>query len=336
MGEVWLARDLRLARTVALKVLPTELTRDEDRVARFHQEARTTSALNHPNVCTIHALGATTEGQQFIVMEHIAGDSLRQRLAGGVLPLREVLDVGVQVASALSTAHAAGIVHRDVKPENVMLRPDGLVKVVDFGLAKLAPLPIGAADATVIGARTEAGMVLGTVAYMSPEQARGLEVDARTDIWALGVMLYEMITGRPAFSGQTTSDLDRRDSGARAGAAREIRAGRAERAAAHCHQGSAEGSRTALPTDEGDVAGPPGPTRSHRDAGRKARCRARSERSNGERPLRSRTLRVLRRSRVPLAKKPGRHRQNEELYGSVSPAVSRSSVREHGGGRAPI
>ena len=207
MGEVWLARDLKLERTVALKFLPSELTRDATRVTRFRQEARAASGLNHPNVCTIHALGETREGQQFIAMEHIAGGTLRQRLAGRHLPVRDALDVAVQVAFALSAAHAAGVVHRDLKPENVMLRPDGLVKVVDFGLAKLAPVQLATADATLTDARTAAGMVVGTVGYMSPEQARGPEVDARTDIWSLGVMLYEMIAGRNPFARESSSEV---------------------------------------------------------------------------------------------------------------------------------
>ena len=159
MGEVWLARDSKLNRQVALKVLPPDLTRDPSRVARFQQEARAASALNHPNVCTIHALGETPDGQQFIAMEFVAGETLRQRLAGRAVTLREALDFAIQVASALSAAHAAGVVHRDVKPENVMLRPDGLVKVLDFGLAKLAPLGRESADAHTTHAvvRTDAG-----------------------------------------------------------------------------------------------------------------------------------------------------------------------------------
>jgi eukaryotic-like serine/threonine-protein kinase len=207
MGEIWLARDLKLERMVALKVLRADLTQDATRLTRFRQEARAASSLNHPNVCTIHALGETPDGQQFIAMEHVAGDTLRQRLAGSRIPLGEALDIAVQVASALNTAHAAGVVHRDLKPENVMLRPDGLVKVVDFGLAKLAPVQVAAADATLSAARTDAGIVVGTVRYMSPEQTRGQDVDARTDIWSVGVMLYEMIAGRHPFAGQSSSEV---------------------------------------------------------------------------------------------------------------------------------
>ncbi len=207
MGEIWLARDLALERTVALKVLREDLTQDATRVMRFRQEARAASALNHPNVCTIHTLGETGDGRQFIAMERIDGETLRQRIAGSHIPLREALDIAVQVTSALTTAHAAGVVHRDLKPENVMLRRDGLVKVVDFGLAKLAPVHVGAADATLSVLNTDAGIVLGTITYMSPEQARGQEVDARTDIWSLGVMLYEMTTGRNPFAAPSTSEM---------------------------------------------------------------------------------------------------------------------------------
>ena len=207
MGEIWLARDVMLDRMVALKVLRADVTTDPTRITRFRREARAASSLNHPNVCTIHALGETSDGQQFIAMEHVAGATLRQRISGSMLPLRDALDIAVQVASALSTAHAAGVVHRDLKPENVMIRQDGLVKVVDFGLAKLAPLAIGGGNDTRSIARTEAGILLGTVAYMSPEQARGQEVDARSDIWSLGVMLHEMLAGRPPFTGSSSSDV---------------------------------------------------------------------------------------------------------------------------------
>jgi serine/threonine protein kinase len=207
MGQIWLARDLALERTVAIKVLREDLTPDTTRVMRFRQEARAASALNHPNVCTIHALGETADGQQFIAMERIDGETLRQRIAGSDIALRDALDIALQVTSALTAAHAAGVVHRDLKPENVMLRQDGLVKVVDFGLAKLAPARIKAADPTLTVVNTDAGTVLGTATYMSPEQTRGQEVDGRTDIWSVGVMLYEMITGRHPFAAPSSSEV---------------------------------------------------------------------------------------------------------------------------------
>ncbi len=207
MGEVWLATDLHLARQVAIKLLPLALTTDPARVRRFEQEARAASALNHPNVCTIHALGHTAEGQRFIAMEYVEGQTLRDRLMRGRPTRSELLEIAVQIASALTAAHAAGVVHRDLKPENVMLRPDGLVKVLDFGLAKLVANDADPGLATRTTADTIPGTVVGTVLYMSPEQARGVTVDARTDMWSLGVVLYEMVAGRRPFSGRSTSDI---------------------------------------------------------------------------------------------------------------------------------
>jgi eukaryotic-like serine/threonine-protein kinase len=207
MGEVWLTTELRLGRKVALKLLPHDPTRDPTRIQRFEQEARAASALNHPNVCTIYALDQTGEGRHYIAMEYVEGETLRQRLATSRLPLRQALDIGIQVAAALSVAHGAGIIHRDIKPENVMLRPDGVVKVLDFGLAKLAPVAPEGAATTQMLVQTDAGTVVGTAAYMSPEQARGQQVDARTDIWSLGVMLYEMVAGRSPFAGPSCTDV---------------------------------------------------------------------------------------------------------------------------------
>jgi eukaryotic-like serine/threonine-protein kinase len=204
MGEIWLARDLTLSRSVALKVLRADLSEDSERVTRFRREACAASALNHPNVCTIHGFGETPEGEQFIAMEHIDGQTLRARMASPIA-ISETLDTVIQIASALTAAHEAGIIHRDLKPENVMVRPDRLVKVVDFGLAKLADSS-ASGDATTTGLNTVAGTVFGTVAYMSPEQARGLEVDTRTDIWSLGVILYEMVGGRHPFAGPSSTD----------------------------------------------------------------------------------------------------------------------------------
>jgi serine/threonine protein kinase/Tol biopolymer transport system component len=209
MGEVYLARDTDLNRTVAIKVLPPDVTADPHRVARFEQEARAASALNHPNVCTIHALGRTEDRRRFIAMEFIEGETLRARLGRGRLSIHDALDIAMQIASALTAAHASGIVHRDIKPENVMMRADRLVKVLDFGLAKLTPsgMALAAHEPTRTMAATDPGSLVGTVGYMSPEQARGTDVDARTDIWALGVVLYEMVSGRAPFSGTTRSDV---------------------------------------------------------------------------------------------------------------------------------
>jgi Tol biopolymer transport system component len=209
MGEVWLATEVRLGRKVALKLLPADLTREPSRILRFEQEARAASALSHPNVCTIHALGETADGLRYIAMEYVEGETLRSRLAATRLSIRAALDIAIQVAAALSAAHASGIVHRDIKPENVMLRPDGFVKVLDFGLAKLAPsgADMAGADSTRLALKTEAGVVVGTAAYMSPEQARGQEVDARTDIWSLGVLLYEMVAGRSPFAASSGTEV---------------------------------------------------------------------------------------------------------------------------------
>ena len=197
MGEVYLAQDTRLGRHVALKLLPTLFTKDEDRLRRFEQEARAASALNHPNVCVIYEVGETADDRHYIAMEYIDGVTLNQHMTSTRMTLTEVLDITIQVASALTAAHAVGIVHRDIKPENIMVRSDGYLKVLDFGLAKL--MEQQATDlAAVAGARvkTDTGMVMGTSRYMSPEQVRGLAVDARTDIWSLGVVIYEMVTGR--------------------------------------------------------------------------------------------------------------------------------------------
>jgi serine/threonine-protein kinase len=209
MGEVYLAEDTALGRKVALKLLPASFTVEPDRVRRFEREARAASSPNHPNVCTIYEVGEAEDGRRYIVMEHVEGVTLRRRLSAGRMEVAEVLDVALQTASGLSAAHAAGVVHRDVKPENVMLRPDGIVKVLDFGLAKLTGPQPAASSAAPSHPRvqTETGVVLGTATYMSPEQARGLETDARTDVWSLGVVLYEMTAGRAPFGGATNSDV---------------------------------------------------------------------------------------------------------------------------------
>ncbi|HVR11514.1 MAG TPA: protein kinase, partial [Thermoanaerobaculia bacterium] len=192
MGVVYQAQDLSLERVVALKFLPPELTRDEDSKTRFLQEARAASALDHPNICTIHEVGETDEGQLYLAMACYDGETLKQRLQRGALPIDEALETAQQVARGLVKAHRHGIVHRDIKPANLMITADEIVKILDFGIAKLA----GAAGLTRIGSS------LGTPGYMSPEQARGEEVDPRTDVWSLGAVLYEMVTGRRPFRGE--------------------------------------------------------------------------------------------------------------------------------------
>jgi eukaryotic-like serine/threonine-protein kinase len=210
MGEVYLAEDKRLRRKVALKMLAPELTCDERGLRRFEHEARAASALNHPNILTIHEFGQA-DGLHFIASEFIEGETLRQRLVNGRLELSTAVEIAIQIASALAAAHACGIVHRDIKPENVIVRTDGIVKVLDFGIAKLTERRVGETirrRATTVGASTsEPGMVLGTAKYMSPEQARGVEVDARSDIFSLGAVIYELVTGRSAFDGDTASDI---------------------------------------------------------------------------------------------------------------------------------
>jgi eukaryotic-like serine/threonine-protein kinase len=209
MGQVYLADDTRLGRKVALKVLPPAFTRDPDRIRRFEQEAKTASALNQPNILTIHEI-REIDSCHFIVSEYVEGETLRQRMKNGEMTCSAALDISIQMASALSAAHAAGITHRDIKPENVMVRPDGLVKVLDFGLAKLAKTkspPVDSQASTQARLSTEPGTVMGTPNYMSPEQTRGLKVDHRTDIFSLGVMLYEMLAGRRPFEGATKNDV---------------------------------------------------------------------------------------------------------------------------------
>jgi serine/threonine-protein kinase len=209
MGEVFLARDTRLERQVAIKLLGAEFSENADRLHRFIQEARAASALNHPNILTIHEIGET-DLRHYIATEYIEGETLRYHIQHARIKIREVLDIVVQVASALAAAHQAGIIHRDIKPENIMLRPDGIVKVLDFGLAKLTEkqsLPTDSQAATVSKKETDPGTVMGTVAYMSPEQARGRSVDARSDIFSLGVVLYEVVAGRAPFAGESSTDV---------------------------------------------------------------------------------------------------------------------------------
>jgi serine/threonine-protein kinase len=205
MGQVFLAQDVQLDRPVALKMLPPDFTANPERLRRFRQEARATSALNHPNILTIYEVGEN-EGAHFIATEFIDGVTLRTHMARNSLKIAEALDIAIQMTSALDAAHRAGIVHRDIKPENAMLRQDGYVKILDFGLAKLAERSAASSDAVTL-AETDPGVVMGTVGYMSPEQARGVEVDNRSDIFSMGVVLYEMLTGRSPFPGNSTSSV---------------------------------------------------------------------------------------------------------------------------------
>ncbi len=204
MGEVFLAKDSRLKRKIALKLLPAVFTADKEKLLRFEQEAFAASSLNHPNILTIYEIGAS-DGLNFIATEFIEGETLRQRIKRGELSFEEILDIAAQTVSAISAAHEAGLIHRDIKPENIMIRRDKLVKVLDFGLAKTVnAVNIEEFDKTLVNTRQ--GVIMGTVAYMSPEQTRGKDVDARSDLWSFGVVLYEMIAGNVPFEGETASD----------------------------------------------------------------------------------------------------------------------------------
>ncbi|HZI46798.1 MAG TPA: serine/threonine-protein kinase, partial [Pyrinomonadaceae bacterium] len=207
MGEVYLARDERLARLVALKILPTYFVSEAERLRRFQMEARAASALNHANILTVYEVGESHD-THFIATEYIEGETIRDLIAGAHLTLGETLEIISQLLNGLSAAHAAGIVHRDIKPDNVMRRKDGTVKILDFGIAKLIEDSASELSALTsrVTSRTELGAVLGTIAYTSPEQARGLPVDERTDIWSAGVVLYEVLAGQRPFSGATNAD----------------------------------------------------------------------------------------------------------------------------------
>jgi len=212
MGEVYRARDTKLGRDVAVKILPDALAADPDRIARFEREAKTLAALNHPNIAHLHGLEESVDARA-LVMELVEGRTLAERLEQGALPIDEALPIARQVAEALEAAHEQGIVHRDLKPANIKLRPDGAVKVLDFGLAKaIEPTGVSSSSATLsptltFAGATQAGLILGTAAYMAPEQARGKAVDRRADIWAFGCVLFEMLTGTRAFAGEEISDV---------------------------------------------------------------------------------------------------------------------------------
>src|SRR5690349_7430579 len=208
MGEVYLAEDTRLGRRVALKVLPESIAGNRGRRLRFEREAQAASALNHPNILTVHEFGEEA-GVHFLASEIVKGKTLRDVIDQDGVPVLNALDITVQIASALQAAHDAGIVHRDIKPENVMVRDDGYVKVLDFGLAKISENARFTSktshpdDVTYIQLQTQAGIVMGTAGYMSPEQARGREIDGRTDIFSLGIVLYELLTREQPFRGET-------------------------------------------------------------------------------------------------------------------------------------
>src|SRR2546422_4933676 len=209
MGEVWRARDTRLGREVALKVLPNGLATDPDRLARLEREARLLAALNHPGIAAIHGI-EQADGVPLLVLELVEGPTLAERLRRGPLPVREALEVGRQIAEALEAAHEKGIIHRDLKPSNIKLAPQGRVKLLDFGLAKALAADVPADEVSSLSTNTsptEAGVLLGTAPYMSPEQARREAVDRRTDVWGFGCVLYEMLAGRRAFPGPTLSDV---------------------------------------------------------------------------------------------------------------------------------
>src|SRR6202453_351474 len=207
MGEVYRARDSRLRREVAIKVLPQALSLDADRMRRFEQEALATAALNHPNILAVFDIG-TSEGSPYVVSELLEGETLRERLRSGAIPIRKSLDYALQIAHGLAAAHEKGIIHCDLKPENLFLTKDGRVKILDFGLAKLTQFDPGSNPslATVTHGVTEAGVVMGTAGYMSPEQVRGMALDPRSDIFSFGAILYEMLSGKRAFHGETPAD----------------------------------------------------------------------------------------------------------------------------------
>ncbi len=210
MGEVFLAEDTKLKRQVALKILPCEFANDKDRMSRFVREAQSASALNHPNIITIYEIGES-DGTHFIATEFIDGKTLNDYKQANPLNYKSALEIAIQVASALDEAHSAGIVHRDIKPDNVMIRANGLAKILDFGIAKLSASSASASDssedATAIKGGTSPGMIIGTANYMSPEQAKGKVVDARTDIFSFGVVLFEMIAGQLPFEGENALEM---------------------------------------------------------------------------------------------------------------------------------
>src|SRR5215475_11197060 len=210
MGDVYQATDVKPGRSVAIKFLPDAFSHDTERLARFQREARVLASLNHSNIAAIHGL-EEIDSRHFLVMELVSGETLAERIKRGAIPIEETLPIAKQIAEALEEAHEKGIIHRDLKPANIKVMPDGKVKVLDFGLAKAyereqADTSVSNSP-TISMAATNAGLILGTAAYMSPEQARGKTVDKRTDIWSFGCVLYESLTGRQAFPGDTATDI---------------------------------------------------------------------------------------------------------------------------------
>ena len=209
MAEVWKARDTKLDRDVAIKVLPSEFAKDPDRLARFEREAKLLASLNHTNIAAIYGLEESAD-TRFLVLELVEGDTLAERLHRGAIPVEESLRLALQIGAALEAAHEKGVLHRDLKPANIKITPDGKIKVLDFGLAKAfgETAEVNLSNSPTLSlAATNAGVILGTAAYMSPEQAKGLEVDHRTDIFSFGAVLYEMLTGRQAFAGETLTEI---------------------------------------------------------------------------------------------------------------------------------
>ena len=256
MGEVYRARDTRLDREVAVKVLPSELSSDAERLKRFEKEARSASSLNHPNIVTIYDIGAEG-GVSYIAMERVEGPTLRALLVGGALPIKKLFQVAPQIAEGLAKAHEAGIVHRDLKPENVMVTKDGLVKILDFGLAKLTSRTSGSGEGSHLPTMTATspGVVVGTVGYMSPEQASGLALDFRSDQFALGSILYEMATGKRAFQKKTSIDTLAAILNERAGADRGGKPPGARSPAVDRRAVSGEGAGGSVRLDSGPGAG---------------------------------------------------------------------------------
>src|SRR5215475_7081830 len=210
MGEVYQARDTRLGRSVAVKMLPEVFARDADRVARFEREAKLLASLNHANIAALYGM-EQADGKHFLVMELVEGETLAERITRGALPIEEALKIAHQIAEALEAAHEKGVIHRDLKPANVKITPEGKVKVLDFGLAKaleVGPTQVASNSPTMLSAAaTNAGVILGTAGYMSPEQARGHAADQRSDAFSFGCVLYEMLTGRQTFPGETVTDI---------------------------------------------------------------------------------------------------------------------------------